>query len=248
MKQVLALILGAGCALAQAQDRQGCSDTMEQALRAARPAGVGLGDLVSQQCKPWPPAADHVTAAVMAFLSTAKSPENYDAWDVVVALIDSRSLRPLHKRWTHVDSDALTGVGEYSFKLDTAAWQLQPQLRALGLRFHSTAYGSRYAEAYWGDELTLFVPEGNSLRAVLGVVTQARQQIDGSEDDWQVAKLSLAMGRPSPMGWADIVVTNTEKQAGRAPQRWIYRYDGKAYRLSTKPEPFWSGYCCALSW
>ncbi|MBW8847428.1 MAG: hypothetical protein JF607_20890 [Burkholderiales bacterium] len=181
----------------------------------------------------------------MAFQSTSKPAEG-EAWDVVVALIDVHTLRPQHLRWTHVESDALTGINEYSFKLDTAAWQLTPQLRALGLRFHSAAYGSRYAEAYWSDELTLFAPEGNSLRAVLGVVTQARSKL--ANGDWQAAKLSLTMGQPGPAGWADIVVTNSEKQAGRPTQRWTYRYDGKTYGLNTKPAPFWSDYCCALSW
>ncbi|KQV86124.1 hypothetical protein [Pelomonas sp. Root1237] len=244
MKKSLALALGTACALAQAQDRQGCSDAIEQALRAARPPAVGLGDLVSQHCKPWPPSVDRISAAVMGFRSNGKSPRGDAAWEVVVALLDARTLRPLHMRWTHVDSDALTGIDEYSFKLDTAAWQLTPQLRALGLRFHSSAYGSRYAEAYWGDELTLFVPDGAGLRAVMGTVTQARQQVASNGDNWQVAKLSLAMGRPGPAGWADIVVT----EVGRAPQRWTYRYDGKAYGLSTKQEPFWAHYCCALSW
>ncbi|HEY8879034.1 MAG TPA: hypothetical protein VIN03_15810 [Roseateles sp.] len=245
MKRVLALALGALCAGAQAQDRQGCSDAMEQALRAARPRDVRLGLLVSQHCKPWPAAADRVSAAVMAFQSAVRPAEG-EAWDVVVALLDSRSQRPRHLRWTHVESDALTGVGEYSFKVDTAAWQLTPQLRALGLRFHSTAYGSRYAEAFWSDELMLFVPEGESLRPVLGLVTQARSQLDNG--DWQVAKLSLAMGQPGPAGWADIVVTNTETPAGRPSQRWTYRYDGKTYGLNARPAPFWSAYCCALSW
>lgn len=248
MKRVLALALGASCALAQAQDRQGCSDAIEQALRAARPSVVGLGNLVSQHCKPWPPSAGQVFAAVMAFESTAKSPEGDAAWEVVLALLDARTQRPLQMRWTHVDSDALTGVGEYSFKLDTAAWQLTPQLRALGLRFHSTAHGSQYAEAYWGNELMLFVPAGSSLRQVLNVATHARARLENAEDQWQAAELSLAMGRPGPAGWADIIVTNTDERASRRPHRWAYRYDGKSYRLNAEPAPFWSGYCCTLNW
>lgn len=244
MIRALALALAGWCGLAHGQDRQGCSDDIEQALRAASPREVGLGALVAQHCKRWPVAADRTSAAVMAFQSTAKSPEGDLGWEVVVGMLDARTQRPQHLRWTHVDPEALTGIDEHSFRLDTAAWQLTPHLRALGLRFHSSAYGSRYAEAYWSDELTLFVPEGQHLRAVLGIVTQARSQLVGG--DWQVAKLSLAMSPPGPATWADIVVTNTEP-AGR-PQRWTYRYDGQAYRMTTRPSPFWSDYCCALSW
>ncbi|MGM9485351.1 hypothetical protein ACS5PN_29460 [Roseateles sp. NT4] len=250
MKLALLLALGMACTLAQAQDRQGCSDAIEQALRAARPRTVGLGELVSQHCKPWPPAADRISAAVMAFQSAAKSPEGDAAWEVVLALLDARTLRPLQMRWTHVDSDALTGVGEYSFKLDTAAWQLTPQLRALGLRFHSTVHGSQYAEAIWSNELMLFVPDGGRLRQVFGVATHARARLENDENEWQGAQLSLAMSRPGPAGWADIVVTDTDDHEGasRRPRRWTYRYDGKAYRLNADPAPFWSNYCCAVSW
>jgi hypothetical protein len=248
MRHALALALGVTCALAQAQDRQGCSDAVEEALRAARPYAVGLGDVVSQHCKPWPPSADRVSAAVMAFQSTAKSPDGDAAWEVVLALLDSRTLRPLHMRWTHVDSDALIGIAEGSFRLDTAAWQLAPQLRALGLRFHSTVHGSQYAEAYWGNELALFVPEGSSLRKVLDVATHVRARLENAEDEWQGAELTLSMSRPGPAGWADIVVTDTDEGASRRPHRWTYRYDGKAYRLNANPAPFWSNYCCSLTW
>jgi len=245
MREVLVLGLAAFGALAQAQDRQGCSDAVEQALRQVRPPTAALGELVAQHCKPWPPSADRMSAAVMAFKSAGHSADG-ESWDVVIALLDADTLRPLSKRWTHVDSDALTAIGEYSFKLDTAVWQLTPQLRALGLRFNSSAVGSRYADAYWGDELTLFVPAEGDLRPVMGVVTQARRLMDNN--DWQEARLTLAMGLNGPAGWADIVVTNAEKNAGRPPQRWTYRYDGKTYGLSRKPAPFWSDYCCAVTW
>jgi hypothetical protein len=127
----------------------------------------------------------------------------------------------------------------------SAAYQLTPQLRALGLRFNSSALGSRYQNAYWSDELTLLVPEGDRLRAVLGVATHSRTQIDEANDDWQVAKLTLAMAAPGPKGWSDIVITNT---ADEDRPRWTYRYDGKAYKLLANPAPVWATYCCALSW
>lgn len=236
----LALALGVMSAVAQAQNRQGCTDAIEQALRTAPPPSAKLGDLVAQHCKSWPPSGNRTLAAVMAFQSTEG-----EGWEVVVALLDSRTSRSTHRRWTHVEPDSLTGIGPSSLRLDTAAYQLTPQLRALGLRFYSTAYGSNYAQARWGDELTLFVPDGNSLRQVLGVVTQAQQLIGDTADDWQFAKLSLAMGPPGPKGWSDIVVTDT---ADGDRQRWTYRYDGKAYRSLAKPAPFWAEYCCALGW
>lgn len=245
--KTVALMLGLLSAAAQAQDRQGCTDVIEHTLRTARPPATGLGDVVAQHCKSWPPSAGRVSAAVMAFRSGAQPAEG-EAWEVVVALLDARTSQPTHWRWTHVESDALTGINEYSFKLDTAAYQLTPQLRALGLRFYSSANGSRYAEAYWGDELTLFAPEGSSLRAVLGVATQAQAQVGREQESWQVAKLSLAMGSPGGSGWSDIVITDTGDKASHQPRRWTYRYDGTAYRLLANPAPFWASYCCALTW
>ena len=61
--KALALTLCVMSAAAQAQDRQGCTDAIEQALRAARPQNTPLGEVAAQHCKSWPPSGSRTLAA-----------------------------------------------------------------------------------------------------------------------------------------------------------------------------------------
>lgn len=248
--------------LVMAQGGSSCAEGIEDALRDLNPKAQIQGDVVASDCKAWPPANGRQTAAVMAFEQDGKT-DRQRRWVIVLALLDSKTQRVLHSRRTEREEDATTTISELSLALDTARFQVKPGLRALGMRFRSAANQPSAAEAWWGNELMLFVPEGRMLRPVFGSPMTA-QQADNCclsrsypGATWDNADMTLAIGPLSPSGWNDIVITETLTRDGNEPakidatprrRQYTYRYDGKAYRLLANPAPFWDGYCCTLSW
>lgn len=248
--------------LAQAKDdTNGCTPAIEKALRAVDPKAVISGKVASRQCKPWPGDSTQ-TAAVMAFEHPGQPDEGRD-WTVVVALLDTATQRVVSSHTGEAGEDATTSVDTYSFTLDTARYQLSPTLRALGVRFRSASNGSPVAEAWSGNELTLFAPEGRALRPVFTQPMSAQQsdvcclsrQFAGAV--WRNAEMTLSIGPAAATGWNDLIVTETTVHDGNPPatfdktphkRQYVYRYVDKAYQLQAKPAPFWSGDSGTVAW
>ncbi|MEO6281341.1 hypothetical protein [Roseateles sp.] len=252
-------------ALAGAQGGGKCGGDIENALRQLDGKAEIEGIVVASDCKAWPPAGGKQTAAVMAFQRDGKSGRQR-RWVIVLALLDSKTSRPLHSRRTELEEDATAAVGDLSLSLDTARYQVKPGTRALGLRFRSAARQPSGAESSWGDELLLFVPEGRQLRPVFGRTMSAQTvevgslSVQSTGAVWKNATMTLAVGPtgpPTAQGWNDLVITETLTRNGNAPakfdsaprrQQYVYHYDGKRYNLLADPAPFWDGYCCTVAW
>ena len=250
---LLWLALVSGLAQAQGDDQKGCSNDIEHALRTIHPKAVIQGEVSARHCKPWPPAEGRQTAAVMAFEQPAKTNDGR-TWTVVVALVDDKTNRVLNSHTGEVGEDAVTSVDPGSFTLDTARYQVGPKLRALGVRFSSGGRPPSAADSLSGNELTLLVPEGRDLRPVFTRPMWAQEadvcclsgQFPGAL--WRSAEMTVAIGPATAQGWNDLVITETTVHDGNPPakfdptphkRRFIYRYDGKAYRRATDPAPFW---------
>ncbi|MDG0856794.1 hypothetical protein [Roseateles puraquae] len=255
MRGVIVLLLGLAAALAQARDISGCTPGIESALRALNPKQPITGALVSAQCKGWPPGRGKVLAAVMAF---EQAPRPDRRWVGVLALVNTQRLQLLNSHRFEIAEESGIGVDDNSLRLDTAPYDLAPGLRALGLRYASSAPGPSAADAGFGDELTLFVPEGHTLRPVFGMSMLRTRAVEGClgkcpHAAWDTASFTIAIGPPGPMGWNDLHVTATvvrnsaaaTAQADATPQRQrlVYRYTGNAYRQEASPFD-WDDYCC----
>jgi hypothetical protein len=174
-------------------------------------------------------------------------------------MLDARTLRVRSRYRTTVDEDALTLVDDASIHLDTGRYRLDDSVRAFGVRFVSAAVGASCPDANWGDELTLFVPEGRTLRPVLRLnmyrqlATRGCLSVWSTDAVWEDAKLTLDVERTRSHGFADLLVTakiETEGNAEReypAPrvERLMMRYDGREYRpVTASPTdlpPWWMG-------
>lgn len=261
---LLALALIAGAAQAE-PERRGCTDDIEAALRAVNPKAEIAGDVVSQHCKAWPPSAGKVTAAVMAFEQADKSTSanwRERTWIVVLALLDTRTQRVKQFRRAEVSEDVTTAVGDNSFTLDTAAYNLAPGLRALGLRFSSSAPGPSAPDGLSGDPLTLFEPEGRTLRPVFSAAMWFWKAAEGRclrscpNPVWMEAKLSVRVGSRGSTGRNDLLMDaaitreTAEADAPISPPRQetvIYRYSGKGYALLSPP-PWWLAGGSTVAW
>lgn len=265
-KTLLACLIALAAGAAQARDRDnGCTQGIEDALRHVDTKVAIKGTVEAQNCKPWPPSAGKVNAAVMAFEKTGGEPGSFTrSWTGVLALLDAHTRRILSYRRFDLEEDAATAIGRWSLTLDTADYRLASDVRALGLRFTTSALGPSAADASHSDELTLFVPEGRQLRPVLGKAMSRSRAIEGCLGKCphvvaDYATLTIAVGPAGASGWNDLVLTaklqretiDEGNSVASAPRqdRAVYRYNGTTYQREVSPrEAWWDGHCCTISW
>lgn len=214
--------------------------------------------LMAEVCKPWPKGRDIVLTAV-AYTQRQTGAQPPDAADdektLLVAMVDTRSGHVLASHQQTVLEDALVAIGPHSLSLDTARYQLSDKVRAFGLRFNSSAMGASCPEASWGDELTLFIPQGKALEPVLhlamlrqrAVTACISAQAEGAL--WEVADLTLAVLPSRTNGLADLRVTATirrEASDDRVPpaavtiEHAVLRHGPAGYQASGS-RPWWLG-------
>lgn len=263
MKALLAACLLASAVVsASAHGDSGCTPGVEAALRKITPKQPVAGTVVSAHCKPWPPSAGREIAAVMAFEQPAATPRQ-GQWIIALALLDARSQRLLHSKHTVLQEDATTAIDAQSLSLDTARYEVRPGVRALGLRFRTAARLPTGADAWWGNELMLFVPEGPSWRFIFGSAMSAQEAVQGALNInspgafWDNIEMTLAVADVVTNGWNDLVVTETRQRDGvpgarfsaaTSRRQYAVRYNGDRYQLLAKPMPFWSEVCCSFRW
>lgn len=206
------------------------------------------GNVISAACRTWPYKTNSLLAA-FAYDDGVKYEKR-----LAIAEIDKKTKRVVSSYRRVIGEDAVTEVGEYSLKLDTAKYQLSNNSRAFGVRFNSSAHGANCGEAYWGDELTLMVPEKKTFRPVLSLNLYQQRWLKGcpaatSEALWEDAILTVSMANTSTNGFHDIVVTakitvNVEGEGTTTGnhkdriERHTLRYDGTTYQKG-QPVPWW---------
>jgi hypothetical protein len=258
-KTLLTCLIAMAAGAVQAREDSGCAPGIEDALRGINPKKPIAGDVAGAHCKPWPPSAGKVVAAVMTF-EQGESPDR--RWTGVLAFVDARTLKPQHSRRFEIEEDATIKVDGSSLRLDTANYALAPGVRALGVRYANSGPGPSAADASYGDELVLFVPEGRGLRPVLGLSTARARAVKGClrscpDAVWESASFTVAIGSVGPQGWNDLRITATVERDGpaednsidRTPQRklQVYRYNGRHYELSSS-QLDWDDACCFIAW
>lgn len=260
MKALWACLIALAAGAAQARESSGCAPGVEDALREINPKKPIAGAVAGAHCKPWPPSAGKVVAAVMTF-ERGESPDR--RWTGVLALVDARTLKLQHSRRFEIEEDAVIKVDRDSLRLDTANYALAPGVRALGVRYSNSGPGPSAADASYGDELMLFVPdEGRGLRPVLGLSTARARAVTGClrscpDAVWESASFTVAIGSAGPQGWNDLRITAKVERDGpaedntidRTPQRklQVYRYNGRQYELSSS-QLDWDDTCCFTAW
>lgn len=247
---VAVLCVSSGNTFAQIQADKCVPDVYETVGRNLKLKGFSLrqegGNVISAACKAWPYKTGLLLGAFAHDGGVA-----YEK-NLIVTVMDEKSRRVVNSYRRAIGEDALTEVGEYSLKLDTARYQLASDVRAFGVRFNSSAHGANCGEAYWDDELTLFVPEGKTLRPVLSLNLYQQRWLKGcpaatSQALWEDAMLTVSMANTSTNGFHDIVVTAkiSVSAEGMATgnhkdriERHTLHYDGTSYQKG-QSVPWW---------
>ncbi|WP_321921381.1 multidrug ABC transporter ATPase [Burkholderia sp. BCC1998] len=230
---------------------QPCDDTTVTAV--ARWAGIASARIatrdadrlvIASACKAMP-NAPQTTIAAVAFdtLPQSKNPDESRKLQIV-ALVEGGKVVAAEK--STVEEDATTEVGPNSYRIDTAPYRLSPEVRAFGVVFVSSARGPSCPDANAGEELTLWVRDGNRIRPVFGTNLYGWISVEGeacgagagdarSED----AKMTIAVEKTMSHGFADLSITahitqtkredGTYSDTGKRTARTVVRYDGKSY-------------------
>jgi len=246
-------LLAAACLTQFAPDAHAvepCPSPVVAAL--AQVAGIapakGEMPVIAQACKAWP----HDPTVLLAALAYGKRED--DRRTLAVAMVDTATQRMISTYVVLLREDAGLHFLPYSLSIDTARYQLAPDLRAFGVRLAPSS-NADCPDALSDDELTLFVPDGPALRPVLPRLAMSRSVAKtgcfGGGNAQQLvyddAKLSVAVALAASQGLADLVVTARIRQvagykAPNAPvrqERVTLRYDGSAYRVAPGRAPWW---------
>lgn len=238
MRRAALLLLAACAGLAQASPGVACPEGIEAALRAVGGKQRIRGDVAASDCRPWPAGPGRVTAAVMAFEKPGSGSNNDQAWEVVVALVDTARGKALSSHRVMLQEDATTWLTGQSLSLDLAPYWLKAGVRALGLRFSSDRSSSA-ANSRSGSALHLYVPEGQRLRPVF---CQAMSWQDAGlgvigQDPWDEATTTLSLLDPQTSGWRRLRLTDQishQTRDGEAsspkPSHRECRFEATAYR------------------
>lgn len=233
-----------------AEDAQPCDSGTISAV--AHWAGI-QGNLVSWNkpngliaaaaCKAMPDASN-TTIAALAFDTKHEGPNPEEGTKVqVVALVEGGKVVAANR--SIIEEDAATAVGGY--RIDTARYLLSPTIRAFGVVFTSDARGASCPDANAGNELTLWVREGDSLRPVFGTNLYGWIALDdhscgsGMVGSHESADMTIAVEKTASHGFADLSITahttRTESKAdgfvddGKRIKRTVVKYDGKSYGI-----------------
>jgi hypothetical protein len=135
-------------------------------------------------------------------------------------------------------------------RLDSARWQLAPEVRAFGLRI--VRQGASRTAPYADETLSLYVPQGPRLAKVLDELETTRENGESDEDcgaDFQTVRGSLSPGRSSSNGYADLILRQsrtdsrsirqgeecvTQEQPGSYQSKTL-RFDGRQYKAAKTP-------------
>lgn len=191
------------------------------------------GVIVSESCKSWP-YKDKFLLAVFAFDKGVEYQKS-----LFVAVLNMRTMDIVSSQQSIVDEDAMIEVGESSFQFDTARYQLTKDIRAFGLRFHSSAIGPSCADSMPGDELTLFVQEKNNLRSVLTMYMRQQNALSGCigtstrQDILEYSNKTISIEKTSTHDFNDLRIIDTVRVESNINGRvgsYLMKYDGKQYK------------------
>lgn len=178
------------------------------------------GAAIAAACKVWPHDRRTLLSAVVFDTGNAEQKT------LAVAMVDAGSGRVERSYETEVVVDSAVDFGERSLSIDTAPYELARGVRAFGLRFTSAAGGPGCADGISRDELTLFVPDGTTLRPVLQGLAMTRMDIVVTAQVRRMTNAGGSDGKPKT-------------------ERTTLRYDGDEYRGAGRP-PWWLSFPASL--
>lgn len=193
------------------------------------------GVVVAAACKRWT-GKERFLLGAFAYESPRDGVKN-----LVVMVISDRRGTVVGAFRSTIEEDSATLLGDGSLRLDTAAYDLAPGVRAFGVDVGSD-YIPHCAQGGAGPYRTLYVLEAGRLGSIMNAMATSAWRFDdktSSTCDPDPAPVvnydfTITVDKAVTNGYADLLVTaigrrDDGKKTGRAPFRYRLRYDGKQY-------------------
>jgi hypothetical protein len=183
------------------------------------------GDVIDLVCKPHPTRPGQTIVALFHDLPGGSTTDGLSTKGFALAVIDAGRQKVIRTYRSQIEEDGGTRVNRGSLRIDTAAYQLTPKVRALGIRM-DIRYGPSAADGGHGDELSLFVEEGRSLRPVLKDLVMYSWRFVDSAPCFQNTndpcireeeRTVLSVAKTQTEGWRDLNVIVTTTNDGDLP-------------------------------
>lgn len=248
------LAIAAGSAGAAGRAAQPCDDATLQTLARVlgqsgwqMPQSGAPTPLVAAACKPCPddPTLEVVAVAYTAAGDTTEPGER--GMTLLVGQLDSATGTLRNRFDGSIDEDAMVEISSDSLWIDTARYRLAPGVRGFGLIISSVARGASCPDAWSYDDFSLYAPEGDKLNEVFRTYLRQWTTLEGvvcgggGRVVIERSQLTLAMGKGSHHGFADLIVTSKVQRETDGEDVGTAKtvsatvgYDGKRYPF----EPF----------
>ena len=163
---------------------------------------------------------------------------------MIIALIDTLKSKVVATYIGAIHEDAAVTLGDNSFNIDTARYNLAPGVRAFGLDV-STSYSQGCVDGGVGPTRTLYVQDGKTIRPILEyfyIYTWKFANLGGrpncvnGEGDEVTANISYSIGisKATTNGYSNLLITangsysNGDKYTQK-PFQYELHYDGNKY-------------------
>lgn len=185
-------------------------------------------------CKAWP-GKEPYTLGVFVYDGLER-----DTKRLLVALFEQASGKVAASYWASVPSDPIETYSAGT-RIDTARYQVTPDLRAFGVDFSTEA--PRYQYGGYGPMRTLFVREGTVIRPILSGMALSRWSYVGDKGPWDLDEngdpvpepditrfnYTISIAATRSKGYADLLIARKANFWEAKPQTQLLHYDGKQY-------------------
>jgi hypothetical protein len=171
---------------------------------------------VTLACKSKPDNNKQIVVATFYESLLPRKSSDFDTYMFALAIVDKTKRQVISLHTEKHEADATTRIGEYSLKIDTAAYYVANGVRAIGVRM-STFFGRCTYEGGWDDELWLFTEKKPLLKPVLKNYIMQRYSYQTFEGNLcggstgligvhHKATLSLTLGNQFSHSYRDLIV------------------------------------------
>lgn len=185
-------------------------------------------------CKAWP-GKEPYTLGVFLYDGIES-----DTKRLLVVLFEQAPGQIVASYWATVPSDAIETYRR-GIRIDTARYQVRPDLRAFGVDFNTDE--PRYNYGGYGPMRTLFVREGTVIRPILSGMAISRWNYLGDKGPWDLDENGNPVPEPDVLrynyaisiaptrskGFADLLITRKGNFFEAKLQTQLLHYDGKQY-------------------
>jgi len=192
------------------------------------------GRIVAGKCKPMPDKPSR-TIGAFAYRMAEETRGEAGIVRLLLVLYDETLKRIVSSCSSTDHTDAETSYDSNSITIDTGRYVLAQNVRAFGIRLNTYVW-HRFNELTYGDDLTLYVPEGRNIRPVFrafmkfgGLGVDCREDMCEPNGNIIESEKFISIEKTTSNGFADLKLSVKVKDPRIKLKPLIVKYNGERY-------------------